>query len=259
MAKNTKIKKIIIGNWKMNPQDSIKAKEIFTSIRKTARTLTKIKTVICPPFVYISELRKLVNTDRIAVGAQNAFYENEGSYTGEVSPSILKNCGVAHIIIGHSERRAKGETNEIVNKKVLKVIGEKMTVVLCIGEKERDHAGEYLNFLKAQIKESLNGISKKELNNIIIAYEPVWAIGKSDKEAPQPADIYEMTIYIRKVLSDMFGSDVASMVPVLYGGSVTSKISLGILKDGKVDGLLIGRQSLDPQDFSITLKQANDL
>ena len=254
-----KMKKLIVGNWKMNPQNIQNAKEIFVAIRKTARDLNKVKTVICPPFVFLAELSKLVNSDRIATGGQNLFYEKDGSFTGEISASQLKSVGATYVIIGHSERRAMGETNEAVNKKVARALKEGLHVILCIGEHERDHAGHYLAFLKKELHECLVGVQKKNLSSVTIAYEPIWAIGKSEKDAMKPRDIHEMTIYIRKVLSDMFDAKSVSMVPVLYGGSVTSEISEPMFTEGQIDGLLIGRQSLDPEDFSEILKQANSL
>lgn len=259
MAKKTRTKKLIIGNWKMNPENLLQAKEIFLGIRKTARDLTRVQTVMCPPFVYISELNKLFHRERIALGAQDSFYEDTGSFTGQISPIMLKNVGATYVIIGHSERRALGETNELINKKVTKALRDGFRVVLCIGEKDRDSHGAYLEFLKTQLKECLAKLQKKDIEKLVIAYEPIWAIGKTDKEAMQPPQIYEMTIFIKKVLTDMFGNETAVAVPLLYGGSVSSKISNQILVEGQVNGLLVGKQSLNPEDFSLILKNANEI
>jgi triosephosphate isomerase len=266
---SSKMKRYLIGNWKMNPQQPADAKQIFSGIRKVALGLSRVTTVICPPFPYLADMVKLagavgndnqrLNNQRLFVGAQNVFYEDAGAFTGEVSSAILKNIGASYVIVGHSERRGMGETNEIINKKLLRSIANGLTVVLCIGEKSRDHGGEYLDYIKTELKVCLAGLEKHDLRKIIVAYEPIWAIGKSDADAMSPRDIHEMSIYVRKVLSDIFDQTLAARVPVLYGGSVTSRISEAIFREGQIDGLLVGRASLDVVDFGIILRQADQV
>ena len=141
------MKKIIIGNWKMYPTSVKDAQEKFKGIKKVASTLRNVQTVVCPPFVYTSDLKRLVTGHRCVVGAQNAWFENEGAFTGEVSPAMLASLKLTYVILGHSERRALGETDELVNKKVVAAVKAGLTVVLCVGETERDPDGEYLKHI----------------------------------------------------------------------------------------------------------------
>lgn len=251
-------KKLIIGNWKMYPANMKDAKTNFIGIKKIASTLRNVQTVICPPFVYASELKKLVTGHRCTVGAQNAWIENEGAYTGEVSPAMLASLKLSHVIIGHSERRAIGETDELVNKKVLAGVKAGLTVVLCVGEHERDTDGEYLKFIAEQIKNALHGVSKKDLTQIVIAYEPIWAIGKHALRSASTDDALEVSILIKKTLVDLYGKDGAS-VTILYGGSVDAKNSWEFLLKSQVDGLLVGRASLDPKVFGEILRSAEKI
>lgn len=253
-----KSKKLIIGNWKMYPASVRDAKSKFVAIKNVASKLTNVQTVICPPFVYVSELKKLESGHRCVVGAQNAWYETEGVFTGEVSLSMLASIGVQYVIIGHSERRALGETDELVNKKVLAGVKAKLSVVLCVGERARDADGVYLKYISEQIKEALHGVQKKELKQIVIAYEPIWAIGKDAVRAASTDDALEVSILIRRTLSDMFGKD-ASGIPLLYGGSVDAKNAWEFLLKSQVDGLLVGRASLDPKVFGEILKSADQI
>ena len=164
---------MIIANWKMNPNSLNEAKKIFNKIKIVAEKLKKVETVICPPFTYLSALR--------TTGAQDVFYEDKGAYTGEISVKMLKNLGVKYVIIGHSERREIGETDKIINKKIKTTLETGLKVVFCIGEKARDKDGQYLNFVKNQINKGLKDIPRKLFNNLIIAYEPVWAISSQKR------------------------------------------------------------------------------
>lgn len=256
------MKKIIIANWKMNPNSLKEAKKIFNDIKKTASRMPKVETIICPPFPYISNLKSL--------GAQDVFYENPpaggGAYTGEISANMLKDLGVKYVIIGHSERRnppvGGGETNEMINKKIKRALEGGLRVVFCVGEKERDSEGHHLNFLKNQINEGLKGVPRKFFNppagGLIIAYEPVWAISSNKNAQPDnPESCLRMTIFIRRMLLPIMGGQLARSIPVLYGGSVGSKNAGGFLKDGGVQGLLVGSKSLIPGEFGEILKIAN--
>jgi len=249
-------KKIIIGNWKMAPIAIKEARATFSAIKKTASRLRNVKAVICSPFVYLSNLK---STTRCLVGAQDSFWNEKGAYTGEVSPVMIANLGIKYVILGHSERRSLGESNFIVNKKLKACLKAGLIVILCVGEEERDENGEFTNFIKKEITESLRGIQKKALKNLIIAYEPIWAIGKSAVRAASAEDALEMSILIKKVLADLFGKDLAVKVPVLYGGSVNSQNSNSFLFQGEMDGLLVGRASLDAKTFSEILKNADSV
>lgn len=252
------MKNIIVANWKMNPQTIKEAKRIFNGIKKTADKLNKVETVVCPPFVYLFPLGNWISTwkSSFQVGAQDVFWQDKGSYTGEISAKMLKDSGVKYAIIGHSERREIfEETNEIVNKKIKVALKEGLKVILCVGEKERDLKGKHLLFIKEEIKKGLKGIERKFLKNLIIAYEPIWAIGKSSKSADTPDDVSNMIFFIKKVLEEITEKEIAARVPILYGGSVNPENAESFLRCG-AQGLLVGHESLIPKDFNKILKIA---
>ena len=212
---------LIIANWKMNPSTIKEAKELFNKVKKTGA-------IICAPFTYLSELK----SDNLC--AQNCYWEASGPYTGEISLDMLKDLGVAYVIIGHSERRVHfKETDEMINKKLKATLATDLRPILCIGEKKGENAKEVI---KKQLEQDLNGISKKDLDRIIIAYEPVWAIGTGDFcEASKAKESLES---IKEKLNNK----------VLYGGSVNSKISKDYIDVG-FDGLLVGGASLKVDEF----------
>ncbi|MFC1721214.1 triose-phosphate isomerase [Patescibacteria group bacterium] len=255
MKKNKKA--LIIANWKMNPATLAEAKSMYTKIRTQAGKMQNVQTVVCAPFIYLTELQKLTKGHRCVVGAQDVFYERSGAYTGEVSATMLQKMKMQYVIIGHSERRALGESDDLVSKKVLAALKEKINVVLCVGEEERDEA-EYLHFLREQVKNSLANIPKARLNGIVIAYEPIWAVGEG-KRPDTPEDTQETILFIRKVLAEIFDKKIAMSVPILYGGSVNSKNTQSFLIQSAADGLLIGRASLDAKQFGEILKIANSI
>lgn len=242
-----KHKRIVVANWKMNPDTLEEARKMFADIKRASATLRKTVTVVCPTFIHLPQFAKLA-TPKTRVGAQDLFWEPRGSYTGEVSAPALRAIGATHVIIGHAERRELGDTNEIVAKKVGAALREGLVAILCIGEKHRDAQGEYLSFLRDQLLASLASVQKKHFDQLIVAYEPIWAIGKT--EALNGAGMYQIVILIRKILNDAFGPDYAAHMPVLYGGSVTPANTTDIIREGHVDGLLVGRQSLDPKQFA---------
>lgn len=248
-------KKIIIGNWKMNPSTKKEADSIFKLILKNLNLKTKTEVVICPPFLYLENLRKL--SKKVSLGGQDAFWEEKGAYTGEVSTEMLYNIGAKYVILGHSERRALGESNEDVNKKIKQSISVGLIPILCVGESVRDENHEYLNFVKTQVEECLAGVSRNLVSKVIIAYEPVWAIGKNATREATPEEFREMSIFIKKILSDKFGAKMIEETRIIYGGSVHPENALGFLQEG-ADGFLAGRDSLDPKKFveiiSITAK-----
>jgi triosephosphate isomerase len=160
---------------------------------------------------------------------------------------MVSSIGASYVIIGHSERRAMGEDNSIVNKKILLALKNKLTPVLCVGEKERDHNGFYLSFVKNQIHECLASVSKSQIKNIVIAYEPIWAIGADASRTAEVSEFIEMSIFIKKVISDLYDIKIAHSMRVLYGGSVHPENALSFLVEGNADGLLVGRDSLNPK------------
>ncbi len=248
----------IVGNWKMNPVTPEEAKTLYTKINKASQGAKKVHTIVCPPSIHIPLFAK-VTKKYARLGSQDAFFEQEGSFTGNVSPLMFKNAGVEYVIVGHSERRALGETDEIVSKKVRAVLASGLRPIVCVGERERDSAGAYLTFIHNQVLKSVEGVDALSLSKIIFAYEPVWAIGKKYTDVMKPSDVHEMSLYIKKTLSRLYPKDEALAVPVLYGGSVNFENAQPILLDGEVAGLLIGRQSLDAVEFSKIVAYANQL
>ncbi len=241
-------KRIIIGNWKMNPQSKKEAEVIFRGISKINKNIKNTEVVICPSFPHFF-IKGKTKDKKIKLGSQDVFFEKEGSYTGEISTGMLRDFNVDYVLVGHSERRSLGDTNEIVNKKIIELLKYKIIPVFCIGESDRDHNGFYLSFLKNQIESGLININKNQIRSIIIAYEPIWAIGSSATRVATPEEFNEIRIYIKKVLSDIYGAKLANEIKIIYGGSVNPLNAKEFLKEGEADGLLVGRDSLNPKKF----------
>ena len=248
-----KQKVLVVGNWKMNPVTLAEAKMLFTKVKRVGVGLRNVETVLCPPFVFISALSGVA----VKLGSQDVFWQNGERFTGQISPEMLKGLGVSYCLVGHSERRALGETDEVVSKKANAALREGLKVVVCIGERERDSSGAYFDFLKDQLKKSLAGVPLRFLSDLIIAYEPVWAIGKSFRESMSPADIRETSIFIRKILSDIYDRASIAAVTVIYGAAVEPENVAAVLKEGEVSGVLVGHKSLEADDFIAILKSAN--
>lgn len=205
--------------------------------------------VLCPPAVHLESFVSNFRKEGIAIGAQNIFWEQSGSFTGEISASMIKNLGGEFVIIGHSERRKYfGETNENFNAKIKAAFNNNLAPIYCVGESlEERKNGELGKVIAAQIREGFNGISDGNALSAVIAYEPVWAVG-SDK-IPSSDEILEVRILIKKVLSEIYGINVAEKIKVLYGGSVKANIAKQVCLDPKMDGVLVGRESLEPVEF----------
>ncbi|TSC73762.1 MAG: triosephosphate isomerase [Parcubacteria group bacterium Gr01-1014_48] len=242
-------KKFVVANWKMNPLDADSAVKLFSAIREQAVRARETLVVVAPPLLFLNTLTRLGNDKNISFGAQNCFWEEKGAYTGEISPTMIKGMSADYCIVGHSERRALGETNEMVNRKVRAALRNGLTVILCIGESERDAEGTYLEFLERELHEALASVTKKQLSQILIAYEPIWAIGGSAERSCAPRDVHEVVILIHKFLKDIFRVSAALEVPVLYGGSVAPENTEKLVREGRVNGLLVGGQSLIAANF----------
>lgn len=248
------MKKIIIGNWKMNPSTLEEAERIFSALNRLTKNFKKTELVICLPFVYLFALSNVkCQRSNVKIGAQNIFEEDpkNGSraFTGETSATMLKGLAVEYVILGHSERRARGETDEVVNKKIKAALKAGLTPVVCVGENERDSDGKFFEILKNQIKNTFAGLKKNDFSRIILAYEPVWAIGKSERDNLKGADLHEAVIFVRKVLSEIVGKTAAFNARIIYGGSVSSANVADIISNSRVSGILPGRASLDPKEM----------
>lgn len=242
-------KPILVANWKNNPKSSEEANDLLSALGRKALLYKKLSLFIAPPYVYLDAVKKKA-AKFAGLATQDIFFSSEGTHTGSVTPDILKSFGVKLSIIGHSERRVLGETNEVVSSKVRTAFASGIVPLLCIGESERDEEGRYLEFIADQLKLSLDGVRRKEdAEKLIIAYEPVWAIGKRSSEAITATDLAEMVIFIKKTLTDIFGREAADQIPVLYGGSVDPTNAESLYKETGIRGFLVGRASLDAKNF----------
>ena len=240
---------LIVGNWKMAPEKSSQAIDLAKKINTIAKANKKrLSIVVCPPYVYISTIAKQLKN--LTLGAQSVAESIEIAQTGSVSAGMLKDYGVSYCIVGHSESRAKGQTNELVQEQVIRLLDKKIKPILCVGEKERDSHGWYLSVIKDQIESALQSVPKATVKNITIAYEPVWAIGKDALREATPEECCEMIIYIRKIIADIYGDKVASSVTVIYGGSVDETNAVDFINSGMAQGFLVGRVSLDAKRFA---------
>lgn len=244
---------IIAGNWKMNKTIS-ESIELANSLKRSLYDVQEIEIVLCPPFTSLSDVKEVIMDTNIKLGAQDIYWEKEGAYTGEVSSAMLKNVGCEYCIVGHSERRLLfGETNETVNKKARALLKEGIKPILCVGEKlEERKAGETFEVVKDHVENSLSGISKIDLPNVVIAYEPVWAIGTGINATKDQAE--EVHKYIRGLLMKMHGEEVAKLVRIQYGGSVRPDNIRELILEADVDGALVGGASLKAEGFTQIVK-----
>jgi len=250
-------KRLVIANWKMNPESLSEAKALFFKVNTHAKKLRRTTVVICPPALYISALS--AKKSKIFLGAQNVFWKVNGAHTGEIGASQLREAGAKFVIIGHSERRALGETDGDVSRKARAALSFSLVPIICVGESERDSHGAFLGALERQIRGSLSGIPKANFSEIILAYEPLWAIGKGVSYAMSARTLHETVIFLRKVLTSICGRNIADRVAILYGGSVDPKNAEELVADGNVRGFLVGGASLVAKKFTEILDIVDDL
>ncbi len=243
------MKKIIVGNWKMNPTSPDEVERIFSKIKKYS-SKPGVEVVITPPSIFVPLLR-----DRgIQIGVQNAHHKKRGSFTGEISPEMAAESGCKYIIVGHSERRRVfGESNQVVNKKLKKIFETELKAILCVGESKKEKKdGMTAETIKRQLEAALSDLKFKN-EKLIIGYEPVWAIGSGNPCDSETA--FKMRLLIKKIISRLFSRDVAEEVRIVYGGSVDSNNCMRYVEDAKFDGLLVGGASLKPEEFSGIIKK----
>lgn len=252
-----KKRKIVIGNWKMNPETLKAAKILHDNIKKRLVKVKKTVPVVCPPSLFVSALRGKTPSRKMAYGVQDVSSEKSGAHTGELSAAMLKSVGVSYCIVGHSERRAMGETDALVSKKAALLLEEGVIPVICIGELSVDVRGDYLIYIKNQLTKSLAGVSAANIGKVIIAYEPVFAVGGSEPVTSHT--IHQRNIFIRKVLADLYGKNKAFEVSILYGGSANALNAEELVRGGDVDGLLVGRASLASEDFVGILRALDNI
>ena len=241
-------KKVIAGNWKMNmlPNEAINFIEELAPLVKN----TENEVVLCVPYTDLFYSLLTAQGTNIKIGAQNMHWEEKGAFTGEVSAEMLKSIGVQYVIIGHSERRQYfAENNETVNKKVKKAISVGLTPIVCVGETlEQRENGKAKDIITKQIRHALNDISKEDVKNIIVAYEPIWAIGTGKTATKEDAD--ETISWLREEISKIYGNDTAECVIIQYGGSVKSGNAKELFNMPNIDGGLVGGASLDAHEFA---------
>lgn len=246
-------KPLVVGNWKMNPGTLARAEKLWLDTQKgLSGRQAHSDVAVAPPLLFVGNLKELAGSQKIELVAQDVSEYDAGAHTGEMSVSMFRSIGIKCSIVGHSERRADGLSNADVNKKILATLNAKSTAILCVGERERDGQGNYFSFVEEQIKSALLDVPTAGLRFVVIAYEPVWAIGTGENAVP--ADVEEMKLFIQKVLSDLYDRNTAERVRVLYGGSVTPDNVEELLEVGGVDGFLVGGASLETKKFVEIIK-----
>ena len=248
-------KAVIAGNWKMN-----KTPSETTALINEMKPLVadaKCDVVLCVPFIDIAAAVEAAKDSNIKIGAENVHFKESGAYTGEISAKMLKEAGVEYVVVGHSERRQYfGETDQTVNLRTLAAIKEGLTAIVCVGETlEQRELGYTETLLKYQTKMALTNVAKEDLDKIIIAYEPVWAIGTGVTATAEQAD--EGNGFVREALAEVYGKKAAESVTIQYGGSMNAKNAEELVAKVNVDGGLIGGASLKAEDFSIIVKAAS--
>lgn len=248
-------KVIIAGNWKMNKTAS-EAKALVEELKAKVKDITSVEIVVCPPFTSIAAAVEAAAGSNVKVGAQNIHWAENGAFTGEISAQMLKECGVEYVIIGHSERRQYfGETDETVNKRLKAALAAGLKPMVCVGELLEDReGGNTEKVLFTQLEGGLSGISAEQMEKIVIAYEPVWAIGTGKTATPEMADATHC--YIRQQLGDMFGQDVAAKTRIQYGGSMKADNAASLVAQPNIDGGLIGGASLKADSFADLIRNS---
>lgn len=243
---------LIIANWKAYVDSPEKAKKLVARA-KTLASKTKVGLVLLPPTPYVG-LLAANNKSKVSFGVQDVSASTGGAQTGEVTAGTSASVGARYALAGHSERRACGESLSDISQKVAHALAQGMTPVLCVGEKERDAEGKYLSFIRDEITSALMPLQQKDRARVIVAYEPLWAIGKSAADAITPLDLSEMVLYIRKVLAELLPGKSSNQSRVLYGGSVEPVNARDLAGASGIDGFLVGRASVDLDSFSALVK-----
>jgi triosephosphate isomerase (TIM) len=251
-------KKIVAANWKMNMTQA-ESERFVDSFLRGVGEINDVEVVIIPPFTAIAKVSEaLGKAHNIKVGAQNMYWEKSGAYTGEISASLLRDLFVHYVVLGHSERRTLfGETDEMVNRKVRAALDARLRPIVCIGETlEQRDKGNVEKILSIQLRGSLAGLKPKELQETVVAYEPVWAIGTGRNATPQQAQ--EAHAFIRHTLREMADDTTAERIRIQYGGSVKPENAREIMSQPDIDGALVGGASLDPRSFAQIVKAARE-
>jgi triosephosphate isomerase len=238
---------LIVGNWKLNPVTLTAATALAAGVARRVKQTETPYVAVAPPFPYLLPVQKKLVRSRVLLSAQDAHSQQIGPFTGEVSPQLLRDLGVSLVILGHSERRALGETDAIVGEKVRAVLQQKLTPIVCVGERERDEQGHFFGFVEAQLRAMAASLSAAQIKKVIIAYEPIWAIGTGHTATVE--DVKEMQLFIESTLTKLFDRATAKRVRLLYGGSVKPHNAATLHAEGGMNGFLVGGASLKVEDF----------
>ncbi len=241
-------KKFVAGNWKMFTNKAT-ARQLAAAVIRGLGEEQRISVAVCPPFPYLPAVAEALLGGSVALGAQNCYHEKEGAFTGEVSPAMLVDVGCRYVILGHSERRHKlGESDAFINRKVHAALGAGLEVILCLGETLQERQTDRTEaVLESQLSGSLSGLDAAALRHVVLAYEPVWAIGTGQNATPQQAQ--QAHAFIRRQIRQRFGEESASALPIQYGGSVKPENAASLFGQPDVDGGLIGGASLNADHF----------
>jgi len=239
---------LIVGNWKMNLLAS-ESTELAREIREFSEKIKGVRVVLAPSFTSLYCVRQILLGSKVSLGSQNFYYQEKGAYTGEISSDMIKEAGCEYVIVGHSERRQEfGETDELINNKVICAVEKDLSIILCVGESQEErNAGKTFDVVQSQVNKALAGVKKDHLNRVIIAYEPIWAIGTGKNATVN--QVAEVHSFIRKIVKNIASGKEILLVRILYGGSVTSKNCTEFLRHHEVDGALIGGASLNIDSF----------
>jgi triosephosphate isomerase (TIM) len=249
----------IAGNWKMNPTTAEAAVALAEAVKAGVGQAADVRVAVCPPAVFLHQIDAALAGSPIGLGAQNMHWKPDGAYTGELSAAMLQDAGCTHVILGHSERRhGLGETDAQINAKLHAALGVGLIPIVCIGETEQERdAGQTEDVVASQLTGSLAGLSAEQMAGVVLAYEPVWAIGTGRTATPQQAE--EVHLFIRNWLTEQQGEATAARVVVQYGGSVKSDNAAELLACPDIDGALVGGASLKADDFLKIIRAAQDV
>ena len=241
-------KKVIAGNWKMN-MDLHQSQKLVSEIINGLGKDNKAEVIVCPPFTSLSEVSSLLKGTPVKLGAQNMYYEESGAFTAEISADMLKSVGCEYIILGHSERRVIfNESDELINKKMKTALAKELKPIFCIGELlEQRESGETMEVVSSQVEKGLEGITAGQMKNVIVAYEPVWAIGTGKTATPEQAQ--EVHAFIREFVAKKYSSSVSENLIIQYGGSVKPDNTRELLSQKDIDGALVGGACLKANSF----------
>jgi triosephosphate isomerase len=245
---------LIVGNWKMNKN----IKESIETVHKLQTLIyditNNIDIVICPAFTALHSVKNIITHPQIRLGAQNIFWGNNGAFTGEISTFMIKDIGCSYVILGHSERRQYfKETDSDINKKLIASINMNITPIICIGESLKDRINNLtFNIIQNQLERVLDNVTDQQITSVVIAYEPLWAIGTGKTATPHQAQ--EVHLFIRKFCEARYGYNIANNIRIIYGGSVNKENILYLMKESDIDGGLIGGASLQAESFALLIK-----